>query len=119
MSTASTTLTRRTLLKTSFQAGATAGAALVIGFDVPSAKAAPEKPVVNPLTAWVKIDQNGAVTLTYSKSEMGQGVATSLPMILADELGVDWKDVRVEHAPVTPEYGDQGTGGSSSVPTMW
>jgi isoquinoline 1-oxidoreductase subunit beta len=117
MSASSTTLTRRTLLKT----GATAGAALVIGFEIPRAKGAPEpeKPVVNPLSAWVKIDQSGAVTLIYSKSEMGQGVATSLPMILAEELGVDWKEVHVEHAPATPEYGDQGTGGSSSVPTMW
>ena len=121
MSAPSATLTRRTLLKTTLQAGATAGAALVVGFEVPRAKGAsePEKPAVNPLSAWVKIDQSGAVTLIYSKSEMGQGVATSLPMILADELGVDWKAVHVEHAPVTPEYGDQGTGGSSSVPTMW
>ncbi len=112
-------LTRRTLLKTTLQTGATAGAALVIGFDVSPAKGAPEKPVVNPLTAWVKIDQSGLVTLAYSKSEMGQGVATSLPMILAEELGVDWKDVRVEHAPVTPAYGRQGTGGSGSVTSMW
>lgn len=119
MSEPSASLTRRTLLKTTLQTGATAGAALVIGFDVPSAKGAPDKPVVNPLKAWIKIDQNGAVTLTYSKSEMGQGVATSLPMILAEELSIDWKDVRVEHAPVTPEYGGQGTGGSGSVAGMW
>jgi isoquinoline 1-oxidoreductase beta subunit len=114
MSAATVPVTRRTLLKT-------AGAALVIGFEVPlrKAKAEPEKPVVNPLSAWVKIDQSGTVTLAYSKSEMGQGVSTSLPMILADELGVDWKDVRVEHAPTDPAYGDQGTGGSGSVAGMF
>jgi isoquinoline 1-oxidoreductase subunit beta len=105
-------VSRRTLLKTS--------AALVIGFEVPRRlKGAPDKPVVNPLKAWLKIDARGIVTLQYSKSEMGQGVSTSLPMILADELGVDWKDVRVEHAPVDPAYGNQGTGGSGSVAGMW
>ncbi len=113
MSATTMPLTRRTLLKT-------AGAALVIGFEVPAkAKAAPEKPAVNPLSAWIKIDQNGIVTLAYSKSEMGQGVSTSLPMILADELGVDWKDVRVEHAPTDPAHGGQGTGGSGSVAGMF
>ncbi len=116
MSARANSVTRRKLLQT----GATAGAALMIGFEAPRiAKAAPDKPVMNPLAAWVKIDQDGLVTLTYSKSEMGQGVSTSLPMILADELGVDWKDVRVAHAPVEPMYGGQGTGGSGSVTTMW
>src|SRR6185437_9252177 len=113
MNATTASLTRRTLLKST-------GAALVIAFDVPAkVKAAPEKPVVNPLKAWIKIDQGGAVTLSYSKSEMGQGVSTSLPMILADELGVDWKDVRVEHAPTEPAYGEQGTGGSGSVAGMF
>ena len=115
MSAATVPITRRTLLKT-------AGAALVIGFEVPvklKAKAEPEKPVLNPLSAWIKIDQGGTVTLAYSKSEMGQGVSTSLPMILADELGVDWKSVRVEHAPTDPAYGDQGTGGSGSIAAMF
>lgn len=114
MSSTTVPVSRRTLLKT-------AGAALVIGFEVPvKAKGAPEKkPPVNPLSAWIKVDQSGTVTLAYSKSEMGQGVATSLPMILADELDVDWKDVRVEHAPTTPAYGDQGTGGSGSVAGMF
>jgi isoquinoline 1-oxidoreductase subunit beta len=114
-------LTRRTLLKSTLQSGVAAGVALVIGFEVPKvAKAAPEKPPApNPLKAWLKIDQNGSVTLTYSRSEMGQGVSTSLPMILAEELGVDWQDVRVEHASSDQAYGDQGTGGSGSVKGMW
>jgi isoquinoline 1-oxidoreductase beta subunit len=110
MSAAMDVLTRRNLLKT---------AALVLSFDVPVVKAAPEKPRVNPLTAWIKIDSSGIVTLAYSKSEMGQGVSTSLPMILAEELGVDWKDVRVEHAPLDPAHGAQGTGGSGSVAAMF
>ena len=113
------TLTRRTLIKTTLQSGAVAGAALVLGFEVPARAKPPAKAVANPLKAWVAIDSNGQVTLTYSKSEMGQGVSTSLPMILADELCVDWKDVRVEHAGLGPAYGDQGTGGSGSITGMW
>lgn len=115
------TVTRRGLLKSTLQSGAVAGVALVIGFEVPRAAnaAVPEKPVVNPIKAWLKIDQSGVVTLTYSRSEMGQGVSTSLPMILAEELGVDFKDVRVEHASSDEIYGDQGTGGSGSVKAMW
>src|SRR5437764_12887267 len=50
---------------------------------------------------------------------MGQGVSTSVPMILVEELGVDWKDVQVEHASSDQAYGDQGTGGSGSVKAMW
>jgi isoquinoline 1-oxidoreductase beta subunit len=113
-------LSRRTLLKSTVQSGLAAGAALVIGFEVPRVvKGAPEKPVVNPVKAWLKIDQNGLVTLTYSRSEMGQGISTALPMILAEELGLDWKDVQIEHASSDPSYGDQGTGGSGSVKGMW
>jgi isoquinoline 1-oxidoreductase beta subunit len=104
-------MTRRTLLKT---------AALVIGFEIPAAaKAVPEKPRVNPLQAWIKIDGSGKATLAYSKSEMGQGVSTSLPMILAEELDIDWKDVRVEHAPLDAAHAGQGTGGSGSVAGMF
>ncbi len=114
-------LTRRKLLRTAAQAATTAGAALVIGFEVPRiVKAEPEKKPVNPLQAWVRVDANGVVTLMCSKSEMGQGISTALPMILADELDVPWKDVRVEQAITDPLlYGDQGTGGSGSVAGMW
>jgi len=104
-------MTRRMLLKS---------AALVIGFEIQAnAKAVPEKPRVNPLQAWLKIDATGQVTLAYSKSEMGQGVSTSLPMILAEELDIDWKDVRVEHAPLDAAHAGQGTGGSGSVAGMF
>jgi isoquinoline 1-oxidoreductase beta subunit len=114
------TLTRRTLLKSTVQSGLAAGTALVIGFEVPKvAKGAPEKAIANPIKAWLRIDQSGLVTLTYSRSEMGQGISTALPMILAEELGIDWKDVQVEHASSDQSYGDQGTGGSGSVKAMW
>ena len=110
-------ISRRTALKATLQTAA--GAALVIGFEVPRTEAANEKPVVNPLTSWIKIDAQGKITLSYSKSEMGQGISTSLPMILAEELGADWTDVRVEHAPTDRAFGPQGTGGSGSITTLY
>lgn len=118
MSTLSTdAISRRTALKTTLKTAA--GAALVIGFEVPPAKAANEKPVINPLTSWIQIDQQGQITLSYSKSEMGQGISTSLPMILAEELDADWKNVRVEHAPLDRVFGPQGTGGSGSITALY
>ncbi|HTU45143.1 MAG TPA: xanthine dehydrogenase family protein molybdopterin-binding subunit [Bryobacteraceae bacterium] len=105
-------VTRRDLLKSA----GSVGAALVISFDVPRrAKGEPAKPVINPVKAWIKIEQNGTVTLAYNKSEMGQGISTALPMILAEELALDWKDVQVEHAMLDREHLGQGTGGSGSV----
>jgi len=110
---------RRSFLK----AGATSGAALVIGFRLADALAqeAPpaERKKPNPFDAWVRIDREGAATLLVAKSEMGQGVLTSLAMILAEELDVDWSRVKVEQAPTRPEIYEHGTGGSSSVRTSW
>jgi isoquinoline 1-oxidoreductase beta subunit len=111
-------VTRRKFLKTS----AVGGAALVVGFYWPSMSNAQqqEEPRPNPFDAWIRIDQNGQVTLTVARSEMGQGVMTSLPMILADELDVDWSAVHIEQAATKPElYGDQGTGGSDSINSSW
>ena len=117
MSTLTNAISRRTALKTTLQT--TAGSALVLSLDMRQARAADEKPLVNPLTSWIRIDSQGAITLSYSKSEMGQGISTSFPMILAEELGADWKDVRVEHAPAKREFGPQGTGGSGSITTLY
>ncbi len=95
------------------------GAALVIGFRFGSAQSQ-EKQRINPFNAWVKIDQQGFVTLTVARSDIGQGVRGSLPMILAEELEVDWKKIKVEQASTLPDvYGDQGTGGSGSVASTW
>ena len=98
-------LNRRDFLKT----GASAGAALVIGFHLsPSAFAASagdqEKKPANPFTAWVRITPDNQVTLILGKSEMGQGIMTALPMILAEELYLDWKQVRIEQAPTNPAH---------------
>lgn len=112
-------LDRRDFLKT----GVTAGSALLIGFRW-SARAedpaqAQEKPEVNPFDAWVRITPENHITLLLGKSEMGQGIMTALPMILAEELCVDWKQVGVEQAPTNPKIYDHGTGGSGSVAGSW
>jgi CO/xanthine dehydrogenase Mo-binding subunit len=78
-----------------------------------------EKKTPNPFNAWVHIAPDNHVTLILEKSEMGQGIMTALPMILAEELCVDWKSVRVEQAPTNPEVYNHGTGGSGSVASCW
>ena len=117
--TTSSLLNRRDFL----QAGATGGAALVIGFHLHGlafgAEERQEKKPPSPFDAWVRIAPDNRVTLILGKSEMGQGVMTSLPMILAEELYVDWKQVTVEQAPTNPAIYDHGTGGSGSVSGSW
>lgn len=69
--------------------------------------------------AWLKISSDGQVVVYTIESEMGQGPMTLMPMILAEELEVAWADIYVEHAPLKPIYGDQTTGGSSSIRRGW
>jgi isoquinoline 1-oxidoreductase subunit beta len=68
---------------------------------------------------WLQIGTDGAVTLVIARSEMGQGVRTSLAMILAEELEADWSRIRVVQAATDRDYGDMGTGGSDSVESSW
>jgi isoquinoline 1-oxidoreductase subunit beta len=91
-------------------AAAAGGAALLLGFRVRSRAAAP--------TLWVQIDPDGTVTIRSAKTEMGQGVWTALPLIVAEELDADWSRVRVEQSPVGPDERFD-TGGSGSVSDSW
>ncbi len=112
-------ISRRDFLKTS----AVIGGGLVLGFSlpfrVPSSEAVPAVAPLMP-NAFIRIAPDDTVTIIVNHSEMGQGIYTSLPMLVAEELECNWKKVRVESAPVDPVYnhaafGMQMTGGSSSV----
>lgn len=115
---------RRKFLK----AGAVVGGGLVIAFTVPLVKrfsgggeAAPAAPAAAPVAnAFLRVGSDDSVTVLIAHSEMGQGIWTALPMLIAEELDADWSRVRVEHAPAAPVYahtvfGMQMTGGSSST----
>ena len=114
---------RREFLKKSL----VGGTGLVIGFYLPGkfealAAVPPSEPVA--ANAWVRIAPDDTVTILIDKSEMGQGVVTSLAMLLAEELEFDWKKVKTEFAPAAPQYfnpifGVQGTGGSTSIRASW
>ena len=97
-------------------AGVAAGAGLVIGFYLPHGNSSGSTFAPN---AYLKITPDGKITIVVARSEMGQGVRTSLPMILAEELEADWKQITIEQAGASTLYGDQTTGGSASVRTTW
>ncbi|HXL22190.1 MAG TPA: xanthine dehydrogenase family protein molybdopterin-binding subunit [Candidatus Dormibacteraeota bacterium] len=117
-------LDRRAFLK----AGAAAGGGLLVGLYLPAAggELLAQGPPAPPLVpfAFVKIAADDTVTVIANHSEMGQGVYTSLPMLLNEELQADWAKIRVEGAPVDAVYnhavyGIQMTGGSTTTASEW
>ena len=108
--------------------GALLGTSLVLGFYLPGCQ---KKEIIPPASgpfkanAFIQIAPDESITFFINKSEMGQGVYTSLPMLIAEELEVEWQKIKVEAAPVAPEYNHtqwgnlQGTGGSTSIRSTW
>ena len=115
---------RRSFLKIS----AAVGGGLLVGFQLPGCERktkniseahAPFKP-----NAWLKIASDGWVTVMVGSSEMGQGVMTAIPMLVAEELEADWSKIRAVTAPADKAYtnpliGQQLTGGSTTVRAFW
>ncbi|HSM18236.1 MAG TPA: xanthine dehydrogenase family protein molybdopterin-binding subunit [Gemmatimonadales bacterium] len=113
--------TRRDFLKT----GAAVSGGLVIAFAVPGARRFVQaeamsgaKPFVP--NAFLRIANDDTITVLLAHSEMGQGIWTTLPMLIAEELDADWSKIKVEHAPAAPVYahtafGIQATGGSTTT----
>jgi CO/xanthine dehydrogenase Mo-binding subunit len=120
-------LSRRLFLS----ASVAAGGGLLIGYSLRSSGAAidvvraasedslpPTSDI--PLNAWIRIGPNDEVTLISSQSEMGQGIMTTLPAVLAEDLGADWNRVKIEFSNVAPAYRNprinwQFTGNSEST----
>jgi len=110
-----TDVSRRDFLKT----GAAAGGALLLGVALPSSRAQAAATTSMP-NAWIKIGSDDSITILSARSEMGQGVYTALPTLVAEELEVDLAKIKVEIAPAGPPYinsllGGQITGGSTSI----
>jgi len=116
-----TPTSRRSFLKTS--AAVTGG--LMLGFNLPGTQGeAMAAGTVHTPNAWVHIADNNVITLLSARSEMGQGVYTSMPMLIAEELHVDINQIKVAAAPTEAVYvnallGAQITGGSTSVREGW
>ena len=115
-------LSRRVFLKKS----ALTFSGLIIGFTYdPESSLAVKVENAEELGIWIRIAPDGSTTLIVPSSEMGQGVNTSLSMILAEELEADWQSVKTETAPVNSKYinpesnSGQMTAGSSSVKGFW
>ncbi|MFM2057280.1 MAG: hypothetical protein RLY71_1665 [Pseudomonadota bacterium] len=114
-------VSRRTFLKTS--SAFTGG--LMIGLALPLAGPAQAAALVHTPNAWVHIADDDTITLISARAEMGQGVYTSMPMLIAEELNIDVRKIKVAFAPPDKAYGNalifgqQLTGGSTSVREGW
>ena len=123
MSIIKTSVGRRAFLKSS----ALAGGGLMLGFSwLASCQSKPEEEVLAMPEEWfeinsyLKIGDNGVVTIYTPNPEFGQNVRTSMPMLIAEELDMDWDKVIVEQAPYhTKKYGFQFTGGSRGIMSRW
>jgi isoquinoline 1-oxidoreductase beta subunit len=104
------------------RAGVAVGGGLLLDFSLPGVLGARENSAQpgSTLNAFVQISNDGAVTIMSKNPEIGQGIKTMLPMLIAEELDVDWARVRIEQALSEPaRYGVQFAGGSRATPLNW
>lgn len=115
--------TRSVSRRAFLQVTAVGGGGMLLGlYFKPSAFAQnqPAAPVIPVPSSFIRIAPDGIVTIMAKNPEIGQGVKTSLPMVIADELDVEWKNVRVEQADLdNTKYSGQFAGGSTGTPTSW
>jgi len=110
--------TRREFIKVVSVSGSGLILASYIPFKDLFAQAGDDPKIFSP-SVYLKIDSNGVVTVIVHRSEMGQGVQTALPMLIAEELEVDWQKIVIEQADADSKYGSQSTGGSTSIRRNW
>jgi isoquinoline 1-oxidoreductase beta subunit len=113
------TMKRRSFL----QVTALGGGSVLLGLYKPAfaqqGRGRGPAPALLPM-AFIKVASTGIVTIMAKNPEIGQGIKTTLPMVIADEFDVDWKDVRVEQTDVDQaKYGGQNAGGSTAIPQNW
>ena len=100
-----TRLSRRNFIKLT----TATGTGLVLGFNLSACSddadntGDPSQSAFNP-NAWLRISEDNTITIIVAESEMGQGVMTSLPMLIAEELEVDLDNIKTERAPVDPKF---------------
>ena len=119
-------MTTETFLETNrsrrdfLRASAAVGGGLLLGIDLSGTSLTTAHAAgASNVSVWVRIGTDESVTILIPTSEMGQGVLTSLPQLIAEELKVAWTQVRTEHAPAGSAWGGRLTGGSSSVRTRY
>ncbi|WP_186758141.1 xanthine dehydrogenase family protein molybdopterin-binding subunit [Echinicola salinicaeni] len=107
------TISRRNFMKVS----AISGGGMLLSFSFLNANANLKQTGENLFSpnAYISLNSDGKVVIMAPNPEIGQGVKTSLPMIIAEELGINWRDVKVEFAPLKDEFGRQSVGGSGSI----
>lgn len=106
-------VSRRNFLRVSM----IAGGGMLVGFSALSNSETGENTEATPFSpnAYIKISPDGKITLMSPNPEIGQGVKTSLVMLIAEEMNVDWQTIDVEIAPLDAKYGSQTTGGSGAI----
>src|ERR671916_1310381 len=112
---------RRSFLRvTALAGGGIALASYLEPAEAVAAWATPKAPTAFTPNAYIRITADGVITIVAKNPEIGQGVKTMLPMLIAEELDVDWKDVKVEQAETDQaRYGRQFAGGSTATPNNW